>query len=225
MDYHLPNHVSFGIVGCRAVILDLKADRYFLLGSDETDALCAINNDEEQGVPGQSIKHLLARGFLRVGKGPHICPAGAPELQASALETHDVDGSLPFLEAANYRWQTGAMLHVCGLAKTIGYWRHLRNRFARRSSLHDRYEGQAAAQAASIARGYQRARLLIPLRRLCVAESLALARSLWRRGIEADVYFGARMFPFAAHAWVQYDSLLLSDPISIVTDYQPVFRL
>ena len=58
-----------------------------------------------------------------------------------------------------------------------------------------------------------------------VADSLALAQALWCRGIAADVFFGVRLNPFAAHAWVQQDNLLLSDPLNIVADYRPVFRL
>lgn len=76
-----------------------------------------------------------------------------------------------------------------------------------------------------IARGYDKARVLVPAKRLCVPDSLALAQALWRRRIAADVYFGVRLHPFAAHAWVQLDNLLLSDPLNIVADYTPVFRL
>ena len=54
---------------------------------------------------------------------------------------------------------------------------------------------------------------------------MALARSLWRRGIDADLYFGVRLDPFAAHCWLQHDDLLLTDPMNFVADYTPVFKL
>jgi hypothetical protein len=76
-----------------------------------------------------------------------------------------------------------------------------------------------------MARGYAAARVQLPWRRLCVPDSLALARYLWKRDIDCEVIFGVRLDPFAAHAWVQSGDLLLSDNINVVADYTPVFRL
>src|SRR3546814_14690928 len=53
-------------------------------------------------------------------------------------------------------------------------------------------------------------------------DSLTLACILWRRGIDADVYFGVRLAPFLAHAWVQRCDMLLSDPLNTVGEYTPV---
>ena len=72
---------------------------------------------------------------------------------------------------------------------------------------------------------YAAARVQLPWRRLCVPDSLALARYLWQRGIPGQVYFGVRLDPFAAHAWVQHNEMVLSDNVNVVADYTPVFRL
>jgi hypothetical protein len=58
-----------------------------------------------------------------------------------------------------------------------------------------------------------------------VPDSLALIACLWRRGLPADLYFGVRIAPFAAHCWVQSGDCLLSDPFDIVREFTPVFRL
>src|SRR3546814_19698674 len=39
MDYHLLPHVSFGFVDDRAVALDLRTDRYFMIAAAETSVL------------------------------------------------------------------------------------------------------------------------------------------------------------------------------------------
>lgn len=48
---------------------------------------------------------------------------------------------------------------------------------------------------------------------------------LGRRRLDAELYFGVRLDPFAAHCWVQSDDLLLTDPAASVAEFSPVFRL
>jgi len=218
MRHRLPDHVSFGLLHGRAVALDLVADRYLMLGPAETAFLSARPADGSSDGRSACVASLERHGLICARGGSEIAPVIADPLQASALEAVEEDGRLGVAEAAIARWRAGLILRRCGLARLVARWRAAREAARFRSDATD-------AEAAFIARGYARARTYIPARKLCVPDSLALARSLWRRGIDADVFFGVRLHPFMAHAWVQRGGLLLSDRLGTVAEYTPVFRL
>ncbi|MGX5711727.1 lasso peptide biosynthesis B2 protein [Sphingopyxis terrae subsp. ummariensis] len=219
MDYHLPRHVSFGLLGPRAVALDLAADRYLLLGELETGLLLS-GGQPRSAADGPPVDRLVARGLLAEGAGDRIAPVAALIPTASALETGEAGGGIGPIEAAHRRLAAGFLLRVRTLRGTIERWRKVRARHLDRGELAPKEE-----EAAYLARGFAASRVFVPAPRLCVPDSLALARCLWSRGIAADIYFGVRMPPFAAHSWVQQGTLLLSDPLNVVTDYRAVFRL
>lgn len=220
MTYSLAPHVSYGLVGGQAVVLDLVGDRYLRLGSSETATLAAIG---EGSVPRPSlvVQKLLDHGIIRVGAGPAIAPVEQPCPVASAIECDKAGSAIPVMEA--FAASVGALLilRTRGLARTVARWRALKARAEQdgRSLRHD------VDKAASIARGFADARTAVPMPRLCVPDSLALARRLWKRGLCADVYFGVQLEPLLAHAWTQTGGLILSDPLNIAADYTPVFRL
>lgn len=76
-----------------------------------------------------------------------------------------------------------------------------------------------APSADTIARGVmalRRARAYGPLRGNCLSESLALARWLSRRGIEAEIKFGVRRATSSrdaidAHAWVEVNGKAINN--------------
>lgn len=221
MQFHLPSHVSFGFVDERAVALDLDADRYLLIAAGEAAALASLGDAALEAVGNlPKTEALVRRGLIRRGNGATIAPVVADELSHSALEAALTAGHVPLLEVVRFRASASVHLRLFGLKKTLGRWRRLRSRYQRqRRQLCD------PDSAAGVAQAYARVRILVPAKRLCVPDSLALARSLWRRGITADVYFGVRLNPFLAHAWVQRGDLLLSDKLNTVGEYTPVFRL
>jgi hypothetical protein len=215
MDYHLPRHSSFAAVGARVVFLDLDADRYFLLRGAEAEAVLSAGSRAPQ-----PIQRLITRGLLCAGPGKAVRPVAAIAPTSSALEAAHVDGRLPLRELLYHRAEAAILLRLLGLQATLARMRRIR-----RKSLTRPQRVCARAEAARLARGFARARLFLPATRLCVPDSIALARSVWRRGIAADLYFGVRLDPFAAHCWLQHEDLLLSDPLNFVADYTPVFRL
>jgi len=221
MQFHLPSHVSFGFVDERAVALDLDADRYLLIAAGEAAALASLGDavpEEVETFP--KTEALVRRGLIARGNGAAIEPVVAEDVRHSALDAALTAGHVPLLEVVRFRASASLHLRLFGLKKTLGGWRRLRSRYQRQlRQLCDVDSPAAVAQA------YARTRILVPGKRLCVPDSLALARSLWRRGIAADVYFGVRLNPFLAHAWVQRGDLLLSDRLNTVGEYTPVFRL
>lgn len=219
MDFHLAPHVSYGLVGRRAVMLDLLADRYLLLGPEVADVLTALGRCRSV-FSVAVLEKLLARGLLLPGPGATVGPVGQPCPLGSALEADLSGGGVSAFEAL--RRSIGALItmRALGLAPLIARSRTVRARAARRTELVEDPD-----RAAFFARGFAEARISVPMPRLCVPDSLALAGSLWARGLAAEVYFGVQLDPLLAHAWVQQGPLVLSDPLNIAADYRPVFRL
>jgi hypothetical protein len=56
----------------------------------------------------------------------------------------------------------------------------------------------------------------------CLPRSLALARRLASRGVDATLMIGVRLRPFAAHCWTQTSGLLLNDRYEQVRSYHPI---
>lgn len=219
MDFSLAPHISYGLVGGRAVVLDLAADRYLRLGASETATLAALG--EGSALRPCHVQKLLDRGIIRTGSGPAIAPVARPHPVASAIECDTAGGEISAIEVFGASIGALLVMRTRGLARTVARWRTIKAR-----------EGPVGVpfrddldRAASLARGFAEARIAVPMPRLCVPDSLALARSLWRRGLSADVYFGVQLDPLLAHAWTQAGGLILSDPLNIAADYTPVFRL
>src|SRR3546814_20544594 len=86
MDYHLLPHVSFGFVDDRAVALDLRTDRYFMIAAAETSVLRSAGIEGTGLVDGVGIGALVRRRLIGTGTGPAIAPVVAEPLSRSALE-------------------------------------------------------------------------------------------------------------------------------------------
>lgn len=201
------------------MLLDLEADRYLMLRGAEAGALEALGRDDRNASIAPGTDRLAARGLIATGPGPSIGPVSAPAPVRSALELGGPSARAGAFEIARYRLEVSLRLRLRGLGETIARWRSVKSGSALGNPALDfGYAGAAA-------RGYASARVQLPWRRLCVPDSLALARFLWRRGVPAEVYFGVRLDPFAAHAWVQLGDMILSDNVNVVADYTPVFRL
>lgn len=223
MTYHLAPHVSYGLLGGRAVLLDLAADRYLLLGDAETAVLAALASLEPP-LSSPLVEKLLACGLVRTGRGAKIAPVDQSPPLMSALEVEGDGGGVSSWEAIGSVARARLLLRFVGLARTVWRWRTFRELCARRTSGHGGL-AENGERAAYVARGFAVARIAVPARRLCVPDSLALARCLWKRGLAAEVYFGVQLDPLLAHSWVQSGSNVLSEPVNIAADYTPVFKL
>lgn len=68
---------------------------------------------------------------------------------------------------------------------------------------------------------YLAARRLIPIAEHCLTDSFALLA--WLGPAQgADLIFGVKLDPFAAHCWVQLDTLLLNDRLDVIERFQPI---
>jgi len=223
MTHMLAPHISFGFVGSDAVVLDIAADRYLRLGKAESHVLRALIDEELSGSMPTGLERLCRLGMIVSGPGP-IDPVIAAPILESVVETASAS-SLPraalppgVVEILVARMMAARWMDFAGLLRTMAHWRELRTR----AGHFDRVEPSSLAD---LVRGFQRGMRYYPAKRRCVQDSLALMTCLWRRHFDAELYFGVRLDPFAAHCWVQSGDLLLTDPAASVAEFSPVFRL
>lgn len=228
MDYHLAPHLSFGFIDTDAVVLDLMADRYFRLGVCYAATLRSLASAGVASCDAGSLADLVERQLLLAGPGEVPRPAFAPRPAESAIEhgRMPLRGGrqairIPVREILTARLLAGQWMRWGGLLRTVARWREQRAR----SLLQARNRKPSRDAVRAIACSFAAGRRYFPAKRCCVPDSLALARCLWRRGADAQLYFGVRLAPFAAHCWVQAGDLLLSDPIDSIAEFTPVFEL
>lgn len=208
--------LSFCFIAERAVLLDLRADRYFLLTGEPLRLLRKAMRGE-YGTSNPAEFANFGCGPLFVDGPSGVAPVEAATPGRSALECGRAPLDWPSVgHVFGAQVRASVTLRTCGLRRTVARWR------AARPSGQPREEVGATIM---LSQYYAAKRALVPLHRSCVPDSLGLIRLLWRHGLDADLLFGVRLDPFAAHCWVQSESHVLSDPLSNVTDFTPVFRL
>lgn len=185
---------SFGIVNGRPLFLDLVADSYFLLDPDDEASLLA---------------NLAAQGHEY-----ELQPVNPQQ------PTDEIDGNITGIRPslANYCrifWE---------LAKVS---RALRNRpfgqvIAAITDLAASEGSGKDAEAVTIASDFLKVRRLIAYPTNCLTDSLALLSFLKTQGRSADLIFGAKLDPFAAHCWLQQGGILLNDRLERIASFTPV---
>lgn len=211
-DLRLPEHVHFCEVGEQRIFLDLLEDRYFSLPPLLDAAFSAIIGANEAAAASEveALRHL---GLLVAAPaGRQIEPTRHALPDFSLVEDADLVGgpSLPIL----------AEVLVLVLRA---------RRAVRRKRL--------PAELASAGRGarptprdrrnrmveaFLRARGLVPIAPNCLYDSLALRRFLRRRGIDVDLVIGAKLHPFAAHCWIQDETIVLNDSLASARGFVPI---
>lgn len=64
----------------------------------------------------------------------------------------------------------------------------------------------------------------LPVEGECLVRSAMLVAFLRRMGLSADWVFGVRLWPFAAHCWVQLGEVCLNDDVERLWPYTPLYR-
>jgi len=77
----------------------------------------------------------------------------------------------------------------------------------------------------ALALTFRRWRRVVPLKPLCLPDSLALSAFLLRHGHRAQLVFGVEAHPFSAHCWVQQGPLVLNDALGHVELFRPILAV
>jgi Transglutaminase-like superfamily len=210
MELSLPPLVGFCLVDEHAVVLDARADRYWMLPSSAARSLeryCAGADltDAEQA----QIAELVETGVIGIDSGGDpLAPCSLPIAETSILDITASIKRSSLLAAWFSVTVASSRLRRKGLASSLK--RLEEDRQHRRTVAN--YDWHAAA--------YAGLRMwLSPLDR-CLPLSLALAARC--ASPEVKLVFGVKLNPFAAHAWVQRGTMVLNDEVHVVRQFTPV---
>ncbi|MCE4372551.1 lasso peptide biosynthesis B2 protein [Xanthomonas hortorum] len=219
-NHTLRDDLSFCRIGEQLVFLDIGTDRYFRLpGALEHTMLAYLAQDP---VSELEISSLVERGLLversqsTAGPQPSVMPVAR-----SAMET-PIPARRPqlfeLLEVLALVLSTRLALKRTPLSKILG---SLSAGAQRRRAQQSSVAGleQRLTDAASV---FRHARVCVPVEMRCLLDSVALARFLHRRQLDARIVFGVALDPFSAHCWVQAGDLVLNDTVGNVHAHTPI---
>ena len=221
--YHIRDGIGFVGFEGRTIILDLTADRYWQLGADAGEALEALRTGATGRVDSQAVARLRALGFVE--------PTGGAPDRAGSAECPMPVPSDSMLErpALPSRWDwlaAGEVALLVFTARVVLRARPLKavlDRIAARRARTRSPENALGLDA--LAHQFARLRRLLPLRPLCLPDSIAFLWFVMRRGHAPHLVFGVEAFPFTAHCWVQAGSTILTDALDHASRFRPIFVL
>jgi len=213
-------HVSYGLVGDRAVFLDLRRDRYLALDRRAEDAFQALRTAVEPVLPpGAGRDALLATGLFREGSlSGRMAPADVPRLTNSVLDECNMPPS--GLAGPLRAWAC-----VSRARKRLGTWTLYDIVGALRDDRHAAKPRGELSAAEHAARAFLSARALCPIERSCLLDCLAMLDRLGDKSGHARLVFGVRLNPFGAHCWLQTERKLLTDAHDTIGEFVPVLSV
>jgi hypothetical protein len=236
--YWIPSHVRVCPLLASTILLDLKRNRYFGIGTNETRALStlALNWDQANGsaatverlAPDAAI--LMADALIEAGLLSRDAPA---ERTAFSGPPPDLSG---VLTSAGHELSRGTSLRLAHIASFIAALAWTRRALRSRSLYSIACEVRDRKAAASGDFDECRAVELVGIfRRLrphtfaardrCLFHSLALVRFMARHDVFPTWVIGVRAKPWGAHAWVQQGKLLLDASPEHVCEYTPILTV
>jgi hypothetical protein len=200
--------LSFGLVEGRPVFMDEAADSYFLLEPAQEQQFFDVRA-RGTSRPAPELEEALGADPAQVARA---CCVRLTSTIVGGGPPADRPRAVDLARAVGLLVQTKRWIDRRPIASILA---DLRLSAARAAEP----EAGLAAQSAS---RFLRARRLIPVRRNCLLDSLALVRWLAVTGTRATLVFGVKLHPFAAHCWVQAGSVLLNDRLETVHRFEPV---
>jgi hypothetical protein len=200
----------------RFVFLDLRKDRYFCLPKRAEDAFqSALDSASEIDL--EALRPLMSAGALVRTESPARLllltssePASTSLPRAQSLQTSPLHLAL----ALHSHLEAGLALKFFPLKKVVA---DIRFRSAHHGSAQ-----RAAIDLSELVAGFSATKRLIPAKDQCLSYAIALIFYLRHFRLYPNLVLGVRMNPFAAHAWVQSDGVVLNDDLETVRLYTPI---
>ncbi|NIK40282.1 hypothetical protein FHY12_002607 [Xanthomonas arboricola] len=218
--YTLRDDLAFCSINERLVFLDVGNDRYFRLPEALEHSL--LTYLAQAPVSDLEINDLVARGLLversraTADPQPSVMPAArsAMEMSISARRPQLFET----LEVLALVLSTRLALKRSPLSRVLGSL----SAGARRRGMQQRSVAGLEQRLTDAASVFRRARVWVPVEMRCLLDSVALARFLRRRQLDAQIVFGVALDPFSAHCWVQTGDLVLNDTVGNVHAHTPI---
>lgn len=208
-----PSHVAFCRYAGEPVFLDEARNRYFLLKPAERDLF--VHAAGGGTLTPVELERLVERGVVQADseRGEPLHETEAEPAAASVVEDCGPDAMPASTRAV-----------AASLARMV--WRKRTKSF--RALLDDMRSLKRPGypldldRACSLAKGFNRARANVPVKPVCLPDSMALMSFLARHRVGANLVIGVRLNPFGAHCWVQAGDLLLNETTDMAARYQPI---
>lgn len=212
--------VGYARFADRTIILDINVDRYWQLDARAGVLLDRIRDGEPDTDTHDPMRIRLGRLGLIQPMIDGACPANRhetvePRRSLSERPAAEPERLGPALlgEIAYDAVAVRIALRLAPLSQTIA-----RIRKPKRQAM-----GQHSLE--HIADLFERGMRLLPIKRICLADSLALLRFAARRGFAPALVFAVEAYPFQAHCWVQQEDLVLNDVLADIIRFRPVLVL
>lgn len=224
--YRIADGIGFCRFEGRTIVLDTTADRYWQLGEDAGRVLETVGAGMTVGIDEHALARLARLGF--------VAPVGAAAMTESLGASIGASLSHPSksaLEQASQQARAGWMT-ACEVTTLVIAARVALRRLALKTIL-DRLAARrrrATPTAPAInldllAQRFAQCRRLVPLRPLCLPDSIAFLWYAMRRGHAPRLVFGVEAFPFTAHCWVQDADVVLTDALDHAGRFKPIMVL
>jgi hypothetical protein len=223
MFYKLRHDLHHCFAGHSVIFLDLIENRYFALSPVCGDAFRRLVDLQGEAASDShyALSQLIDRGYL-VESSSNGSKFTQTEISPATSDFEN--GKLPrlhfptFLLALYWEAIVSRRLRRYALSAVIKHAPKIRGQYVRSSE-------EAKAKTQQIATSFAYTALILGRTNRCLVRSLAMYSLCRSLGISIQLVIGVRSDPFAAHAWVQDDGLVLNDGIEQVGYYSPIMVL
>ncbi len=199
------------LVSDRLVFLDLPGDRYFCLEPRQDGAARDVRRESlAEGAVGsdRTAWHVLA--------SEDFSPVEIEAVSASVIDTILPTPSRSNVAAALLR-NAQALFDT-----TIMPLERIVARVARRRQATAARQAPPRCGIAELVAAHLASHRLLSAHDRCLPFSIALTGHLRRAHYAVDLVIGVRLDPFAAHAWVQRDGMVLNDRLEHARSFYPI---
>jgi hypothetical protein len=222
--YHLADAVHLARYDAATIVLDLEADRYFLIkGKLHTALHDALEAGQISGPNEGPMATLLEQNLIR----PADCHPPKRDVQPTLIDRT----ALLAIPAASMDWR--GLFIILGMVKTMIEVRHrpildiFRDLEARKSQALSKHHDtrQNPAYASSVSAALRGADLILGANHGCLPRSICAMRVLLRHGLKPCLVMGVTERPFEAHCWVELGPFVVTDIPDRIMPYKPIFVL
>jgi Transglutaminase-like superfamily len=208
--YMLRPHVRACVDGDHVVFLDLRGDRYSSVPMQLAPAIVELG-----------LTQGGANSAARLEELKLIAPAELT-VRSIAPRSRSPTRILEPLASANVSAAVGAsILAACAWAGWMLARRRLDRALNCLGAMKRTRRVEVGAATDALAQ-FEAIRPWFPRERVCLFDSLALARFLISQGFRPEIVLGVRTQPFAAHCWIELDGALVGDRSDHCTSFTPI---
>ena len=210
MPLRLRAGLSWCICSGRAVFLDLARDRYFVLPEDLDPAFRAWAADGSASPPW--VGRMLSTGLLVEAEWTSRAPATCPPAVRDLAETAGASRLTDVVAAGVTQLQARLALSSMPVGKIL-------TRMANRRPTEGPGRG---GQPVRIANAFRSLATVLRAEDQCLPRAIATKWMCDRRAFDSALVFGVRLYPFAAHSWVQAGDAVVVGDIEQVQLFTPI---